>query len=206
MMKIHHIEGRRSERVAWLMEELGQPYELVFKRGEVRGSFMDLAKQHAMHMAPTVEDDGIKLVESGAILDYILRKHGAGGLVPPVSSPDYQRYVEYMHFAEGSAMPRISPALQSLMAGKPMRERDKDQYENLMAFIEGEIASRPYFAGESFTPADIMMEFPLKLVPRLGDGLKPYPHVAAWLKRVHARPAYQRMIAKALPDGVVPAA
>jgi glutathione S-transferase len=206
VIKIHHIEGRRSERIAWALEELGQPYELVFREGDVQGSFADLSKAHPMHMAPIVEDGDLRLIESGAILDYIIRTYGPGGLAPPLSSPDYQTYSTFMHFAEGSAMPRISPLLMALMRGKPMPEgRGAQQLKDTLAFLESELAARPYFAGEQFSAADIMMEFPLKLIPRIGEGLKEYPRLQAYLERLYERPAYKRMIAKALPSGRVPA-
>jgi glutathione S-transferase len=206
VIKIHHIEGRRSERVAWLLEELGQPYELVFKEGEVRASFTDLVKVHPMHMAPTVEDGDLKLIESGAILEYFLRKFGAGGLVPAESSPDYQRYLTYMHFAEGSAMPRLQPHLIAAMTGKPPREgREAQQLKDMLGFLESELTERSYFAGDQFSAADIMMAFPVNLIGRIGEGLKDYPHIKAYLDRIQARPAYKRMMAKALPSGRVPA-
>ena len=202
MIKIHHIEGRRSERVAWLLEELAQPYELVFKSGDVLGSFADLVAQHPMHMAPTVEDDGQVLIESGAIIDYLLRRYGNGRLAPAADAPDYQRYVQYLHFAEGSCMPRIAPHFIAMLRGRPQPEgRDRDQLRDMMGFLDAELAARPYFAGEAFSAADIMMEFPLKLVVRLPDGLDGYPSVRAHLDRIYARPAYQRMIARALPNG-----
>jgi glutathione S-transferase len=205
MIKIHHIEGRRSERIAWVLEELEQPYEVVFRGGDVAGSFADLAKQHPMHMAPTIEDDGATLIESGAIVDYLLRRYGEGRLAPAMTSPDYQRYVQYIHFAEGSAMPRVVPHVIAMMRGKsPPEGRDRDQLLNLMRYLDAELAERPYFAGDAFSAADIMMEFPLKLVARLPDGLNASPHVRAHLDRIYARPAYKRMIAAALPNGPPP--
>ena len=202
MIRIHHIEGRRSERIAWLLEELDQPYELVFKSGDVLGSFADLAAHHPMHMAPIVEHDGVTMIESGAIIDYILRRYGDGRLAPQADAPDYQRYVQYLHFAEGSAMPRIAPHFIAMLRGKPPREgRDRDQLRDMMTFLDAELAARPYFAGAAFSAADIMMEFPLKLVVRLPEGLKANPHVRAHLDRIYVRAAYQRMIARALPNG-----
>ncbi|MBV9512183.1 MAG: glutathione S-transferase family protein [Caulobacteraceae bacterium] len=203
MIKIHHIEGRRSERVAWLLDELGVPYELVYRSGDVRGSHADLSTHHPMHMAPTVEDDGETLIESGAIIDFMLRKYGPAALAPNSESPDYQRYVTYMHFAEGSAMPRILDALWPIMNKREPSAWSLAQYRNMMEFLDAELAARPYFAGDAFSAADIMMEFPLKLIPRLGGPPRPYPHIAAFLDRVYARPPYQRMIARALPNGLL---
>src|SRR5262245_41781804 len=108
-IRIYHIEGRRSFRVVWMCEELGLPYELMFKQGEVFGSMTELRKVNpSMPLAPSVEIDGELLVESGAILEVLAARHAPGVLIPAVDSPDYVRHELWMHFAEGSAMARFA--------------------------------------------------------------------------------------------------
>ncbi len=122
---VHHIEGRRSERIAWLCEELGLPYELKFVSGDVSGSLSALAKAHVMRMAPILEDGPVKMVESGAILEYILVRYGGGRLRPPPDSPEMADYLQWMHFAEGSGMFRamVERLARQLAGDKPPPRR-----------------------------------------------------------------------------------
>jgi glutathione S-transferase len=203
---IYHAEGRRSERVVWLCEELGLPYELKFRRGDVAGSFADiLAVNPGMRVAPTVFYNGELLVESGAILELLLDRHGAGRLVPNVASPDYPTHLKFMHYAEGTlasdavADYRVARATD----GKAPRGAETDG-QRAMRFAEDHLAKHPYFGGSVFTSADIMMVFPISYALRMNvaDPAK-YPNIAAWQTKVEARPAFQRMLAKARPDGRV---
>lgn len=203
---IYHAEGRRSERVAWLCEELGLPYELKFRRGDVAGSFADIqAVNPGMRVAPTVFYDGELLVESGAILEFILDRNGGGRLVPAVDSPDYATHLRFMHFAEGTlasdavADYRVARATD----GKAPRGAETDG-QRAMRFADDHLAKHPWFGGSEFTAADIMMAFPISYAIRMNvaDPAK-YPHIAAWQQKVEARPAFQRMLAKARPDGRV---
>ena len=117
MIKIHHIEARRSERVAWLLEELGVLYELSFKPGDVMGSLTMMKEVHPRAVAPTIEDGEDVLIESGAILETLMNRYGDGGLRPPVAAPEHARYLEWLHFAEGSFMPRLMvEAVQNRLA------------------------------------------------------------------------------------------
>ena len=204
---IYHAEGRRSERVVWLCEELGIPYELKFRRGDVAGSFEDIfAVNPGMRVAPTVFYDGELLVESGAILQFILDRNGGGRLVPPVISPDYASHLRFMHYAEGTlasdvvADYRVARATDGLA---PRGEKETDG-QRAMRFAEDYLAKHPWFGGSQFTAADIMMVFPISYAIRMNvaDPAK-YPNIAAWQTKVEARPAFQRMLAKARPDGRV---
>ena len=204
---IYHAEGRRSERVVWLCEELGIPYELKFRRGDVAGSFEDIfAVNPGMRVAPTVFYNGELLVESGAILQFILDRNGGGRLVPPVNSPDYASHLRFMHYAEGTlasdvvADYRVARATDGLA---PRGEKETDG-QRAMRFAEDYLAKHPWFGGSQFTAADIMMVFPISYAIRMNvaDPAK-YPNIAAWQQKVEARPAFVRMLAIARPDGRV---
>jgi glutathione S-transferase len=204
---IYHAEGRRSERVVWLCEELGLPYELKFRRGDVAGSFADiLAVNPGMRVAPTVFYNVELLVESGAILEFLMDRHGGGRLVPDVNSPDYATHLRFMHYAEGTlasdavADYRVARATD----GKAPRGATETDGQRAMRFAEDHLAKHPYFGGSDFTAADIMMVFPISYAIRMNvaDPAK-YPNIAAWQAKVEARPAFQRMLAKARPDGRV---
>jgi glutathione S-transferase len=204
---IYHAEGRRSERVVWLCEELGLPYELKYRRGDVAGSFADiLAVNPGMRVAPTVFYNGELLVESGAILEFLMDRHGGGRLVPDVNSPDYATHLRFMHYAEGTlasdavADYRVARATD----GKAPRGATETDGQRAMRFAEDHLAKHPYFGGSDFTAADIMMVFPISYAIRMNvaDPAK-YPNIAAWQAKVEARPAFQRMLAKARPDGRV---
>lgn len=216
----YRIEGRRSERVAWLCEELGLPYELKFVSGDVSGSLRALAKAHVMRMAPILEDGPVKMVESGAILEYILVRYGGGRLRPPPDSPEMADYLQWMHFAEGSGMFRamMERLARQLAGDKPPPDVAflyVGSSKRVLDFAEAALASRPYFAGTNFSAADIMMHFPLRLAPLAlqavtavtplfhddRTGLAHYPNVDAFLDRMAARPAFQRAMAVTLPNG-----
>jgi len=204
---IYHAEGRRSERVVWLCEELGLPYELKFRRGDVAGSFEDIfAVNPGMRVAPTVFYNDELLVESGAILELILNRDGDGRLVPPVDSPDYGMHLKFMHFAEGTlasdviADYRVARATDGFA---PRGEKETDG-QRAMRFADDHLAKHPWFGGSEFTAADIMMVFPISYAIRMNvaDPAK-YPHITAWQLKVESRPAFARMLAVARPDGRV---
>lgn len=204
---IYHAEGRRSERVVWLCEELGLPYELKFRRGDVAGSFEDIfAVNPGMRVAPTVFYNDELLVESGAILEVILDRNGGGRLVPPVNSSDYGLHLKFMHFAEGTLASDVIADYRVARAtdGKAPRGEKETDGQRAMRFAEDHLAKYPWFGGSEFTAADIMMVFPISYAIRMNvaDPAK-YPRIAAWQQKVEARPAFQRMLAIARPDGRV---
>ena len=203
MLTIHHIEGRRSERIAWLMEELGLPYKLEFKLDDVPGSLVALESVHQMRMAPIVVDGELTLIESGAILEYILAKYGAGRLAPDRSAPHYWRYLQFMHFAEGSATPRIMPHwIAKILGTEPdLLTVGLGGFPRVMKYLEHELNDRQYLAGREFTAADIMMHFPLKLAKRLLNDLGDYPNVDAYFTRITERPAFKAAMAATMPHG-----
>jgi glutathione S-transferase len=207
MLKIYHIEARRSERVVWLMEELGLPYELLFAPGDIMASAAAIKAIHPIGAAPTIQDGDLKLCESGAILEYVIARHGGGRLGVRSDQAEYPAYVQWMHFAEGTAMDRIlgEMALKPLLEGAPPNASPLavlyvGRSRQLLEFFELSLQDRPYFAGETFTAADIMMHLPVK-VTALRQVAEAFPKVGAWLKRVEGRDAFNRMLARALPNG-----
>jgi glutathione S-transferase len=205
---IYHIEGRRCERVAWLMEELALPYDLVFKAGDLAGSMALVRAAHPMAMAPVVEIDGTVMVESGAILEYVVTKYADGRLWVPVTSEDYANHLMFMHYAEGAAAPRITQdyILRTIESDalSPLAKAQVGRSQRVLEMAEAHLARHRYFGGRSFTTADIMMQFPLRLTKTWGVDWSLYPHIGPWFEAVEARPAFQAMMARAQPNGPPP--
>jgi glutathione S-transferase len=207
-LTIYHIEGRRSERIVWLCEELGLPYKLEYKRGDIAASMKAIHDvSPLMPVAPTVRIGDQVMVESGAIIELILARAGNGRLQPAVNSPDYPYYLQWMHFAEGSFAARaIGDYRVALIQGKPKTPTGGYKLvdtEAVLAFMEDFLSKHPYFGGSAFSAADIMMLFPTDFTEGLNVAdLSPYPHIIAWRSAVQGRPAYKKMLAVARPDGV----
>lgn len=202
---IYHLEGRRSERIVWLMEELGLPYNLVFTQGDLRASMDAIRKlSPIVPMAPTVQYGDQVLVESGAIIELILNRHAPGKLAPPIDSRDYPTYLRFMHFAEGSLADRLFSDYRAWRTNPPKARSPLVDSEAVVQFCEDQLTRQPWFGGEAFSGADIMQMFPLNVATALNlvDAAQ-FPKVAEWKTRIEARPAYRRMKAKALPKGMV---
>jgi glutathione S-transferase len=202
---IYHLEGRRSERIVWLMEELGLPYTLEFKRGDLAGSMALIrAVNPGMPVAPTVKVGDQVLTESGAIIETIINRYAPGKLTPPMDSPDYPNHLIWMHHAEGSLASRVI-ADYRVWQIKPPTERSRlVDSEAEVQFAEDYLAKHPWFGGSEFSAADIMMVFPLNFAMQLNIVDKTqFPRINAWKAKIEARPAYQAMLAKARPDGMV---
>ncbi len=207
---IYHVEGRRSQRIIWLCEEIGAPYEVIFKRGDILGS-LDMIRTVSplMTVAPTVVFRGKTMVESGAIIEYLMSQFPGGAkLAPPKSSPDYADYLMWLHFAEGSAMPRLSvrpsatPAVpRTLPNGRVLKFVETS---DVVKFIDDYIAAHPYFGGHTFSGADIMMDFLPNIIRLNKFDPKDFSHLLTWQQKIQARPAYQRALKVGLPDGVPP--
>ncbi len=202
---IYHLEGRRSERIVWLMEELEMSYNLEFVRGDLGAS---MAKIRAINpdvpMAPTVTIGDEILVESGAIIEVILNRYAPDKLRPALESPDYAKHLMWLHYAEGSLAARLFSDYRAWRTNPPeVRSRMVDS-EATVQHAENYLAKKAWFGGDDFSAADIMMMFPLNVATSLNivDEAQ-FPHVAAWKKKAEARPAYQRMLAKARPDGLI---
>lgn len=202
---IYHLEGRRSERVVWLMEELELPYELKFVRGDL-GASMQMVRDlgHGMPMVPTVTYGDQILVESGAIIDVILTRHAPDQLSPALDSPYYPHYVKWMHYAEGSLSARLFSDYRAWRTNPPTERSPLVDSENVVQYAEDYLGENPWFGGPEFSAADIMMTFPLNVATGLNlVDAEQFPNVAEWKTRIEARPAYQRMLAKARPDGMI---
>jgi glutathione S-transferase len=202
---IYHLEGRRSERIVWLMEELQLPYKLEFKRGDLAGSMAAIrALSPTVPMAPTVKYGDQIIVESGAIIETILDRHAPGRLRPALESPDYPYYVMWMHYAEGSLAARLFSDYRAWRTQPPQQRSPLVDSEAVVQFAEEYLAKHPWFGGAEFSAADIMMKFPLDVATKLNIvDTAQFPNVAAWKTKIEARPAYQQMLAKARPDGLI---
>jgi glutathione S-transferase len=205
VITIYHLSTSRSERIVWLMEELGLPYQLeVFEREASGAAPPPMRALHPLGKAPVIRDGDVVLAESGAIVDYIVHRHGGGRLAVAPREPSYARYLYWLHFAEGSLMTLmlIALVLSRVPEAKesPVRARSLDRMGQMLAFVDASLAGAPYFAGETFTAADVMMVFPFTTLRRFLDyDLAPYANIAAYLARIEARPAYVKAMALAGP-------
>jgi glutathione S-transferase len=202
---IYHLEGRRSERIVWLMEELNLPYTLVFKRGDLAGSMAEIRKVNpGMPVAPTVTVGDQVMTESGAIIETIINRYAPGKLTPPMASADYANHMIWMHHAEGSLASRAIADYRVWQIQPPTARSRLVDSEAEVQFAEDYLAKHPWFGGAEFSAADIMMVFPLNFAMQLNIVNKDkFPKINAWKAKIEARPAYQRMLAKARPDGMV---
>jgi glutathione S-transferase len=201
---VHHLENSRSQRVLWLLEELGLPYEV--KRYERNKATMlappELRRVHPLGKSPVIEHGGHTLIETGAIIDYLVAL-GDGAFGPPADPGQALRYTRFLHYAEGSLMP---PLLLKLVLGrvplfgKRAQKRIQPMIGVHLDWLESELGKREWFAGPAITAADIMMSFPLEAArSRAGLDTERHPRLAAWLERIHARPAYQAALARGGP-------
>ena len=202
---IYHLEGRRSERAVWLFEEMGWPYKLVFKPGDLAGSMANIrAISPIVPMAPTVQYGDQVLVESGAIIETLINRHAPGALQPALNSPDYPFHMIFMHYAEGSLASRLFSDYRAWQIQPPTARSPLVDSEAVVQYADEHLGKHPWFGGGAFSTADIMMKFPLDVATNLNlVEVSQFPNMAAWKKKIEARPAYMRMRAKALPNGMV---
>ncbi len=213
MITVHHLNNSRSQRILWLLEELGVPYEV--RRYERDAKTMlappELRAVHPLGKSPVITEGDRTVAETGAIVEYILDEYGQGRLIPPAGTEERRRYTYWLHFAEGSAMP---PLVMTLLFGEIPKRAPffirpvakmigatvtssflKPNIEAQQALMETELARGGWFAGGTFTAADIMMSFPVEAA-RSRIGLGGHTRLEAWLARIHARPAYQTALKK----------
>lgn len=198
MIELHHLHASRSRRITWLLEELGLEYKLVqYERDPVTHlAPPELARIHPLGKAPVLCDDGQVLIESGAIVDYLVRKYGQGRYAPAPETADYNRYVQLLHYAEGSAM---LPLMLKLYTGRlgeaaaPLQPRIESELKNHLGYLDRELAGREYFVGSALTGADVQLSFVAQMGLRFA-GRDAYPNLTAFVDRIEARPAYKKAI------------
>jgi glutathione S-transferase len=200
MLVLHHLNDSRSQRIVWLLEELGTPFEMKrYQRdAKTRLAPPELAAVHPLGKSPVIVDGGIRIAESAAIVDYVIRTYGKGAMMPPTGSADYEAYSEWLHYSEGSAMlPLMLNLYVSRLkeAGAALHPRIDSEIANHLGYVDGALKGRAFFIGNSLTGADIQMSFVGEMA-KVFNKLGPYPSLGAWLTRMHARPAFQRSIEK----------
>jgi glutathione S-transferase len=217
MITVHHLNNSRSQRVLWLLEELGLPYEIKrYERDRSGLAPKSLQEVHPLGKSPVISDDGAVLAESGAILEYLVDRHGQGRFAPAVGTPQRLRYSYWMHYAEGSAMP---PLLMKLIfdrvengpmpffvkpiakgiAAKVKAAFINPQLTRHLDYMEASLTDNPWFAGPEISAADIQMSFPIEAAQARAGLDASRPRLMDFLQRIHARPAYQRALERGGP-------
>jgi glutathione S-transferase len=198
---LHHLNNSRSQRILWLLEELELDYDIVIyeRDPKTRRAPESLKAVHPLGKSPVITDGAIVVAESGAIIEYLTRKHGDGRLaVTSPASPDFADYLHWLHYAEGSAVtPMLFELYLRLIGGgsEMLRSMINTQITQQLQYIDGRLAKREYFVGNRFTAADIQMTFVLELAQASGS-LRGYPRMEDYLRRMHARAAYRRSVEK----------
>jgi glutathione S-transferase len=195
MIVVHHLNDSRSQRILWLLEELGPPYEIKrYQRdAKTRLAPPELKAVSPLGKSPVITDGDRRVIESGAIIDYLIRRHGGGRLQPDPGSEAYDEYVQWLHYAEGSAMlPLMLHLYVSRLggAGAPLVPRIESELANHLGYIDASLQGRGYLVGDGLTGADIQMSFVAELAGMFGKRTA-YPNMEAWILRLHGRSAYK---------------
>ena len=219
MLTVHHLNNSRSQRILWLLEELALPYEIVRYQRDSKTMLAppELRRVHPLGKSPVVtSDDGLTLAESGAIIETVVERYGQGQLAPVAGTPEALRYRYWLHYAEGSAMPPlllklvfdkientpmpffVKPIAKAI-SGKAKSGFITPQITTHLDFMEAELGKSLWFAGDTFTGADIQMSFPVEAAQSRGGLNASRPKLMAYLERIHARPAYQRALERGGP-------
>jgi glutathione S-transferase len=201
MIVVHHLNDSRSQRVLWLLEELGVPYEIrAYQRDtKTRLAPPELQAVHPLGKSPVLEDGGQKIIESGAIVDYLIRHHGGSHLEPARDTAEFETYNQWLHYAEGSAM---LPLLLKLYVGRlgdasaPLAPRINSELDNHLGYVDRALQGRDWLLGDTFSGADIQMSF----VGEAARDLRTrFPNIDAWVRRFQHRPAYRRALERGGP-------
>ncbi|MEH2194664.1 MAG: glutathione S-transferase [Nostoc sp.] len=200
MIIVHHLNNSRSQRVLWLLEELGVDYEIKFYERDQKTMLApaSLREVHPLGKSPVITDGEDTVAESGAIIEYIVNRYGNGRLIPPSGTPERLRYTYWLHYAEGSAMP---PLVMNLVFSN-FGIGDSSVKDAFIApqiklhfdYIEAELGKSTWFVGEEFTAADIQMSFPLEIVSTQAELISSRPQIKQFIDSIHARPAYERAL------------
>ncbi len=215
MITVHHLNNSRSQRILWLLEELELPYEIKRYQRDPKTMLAPAALRqvHPLGKSPVVTDGALTLAESGAIVEYLVDRYGAGRLAPAPGTPERLRYTYWLHYAEGSAMPPLllklvldtiekSPMpffarpIAKAISGKAKGSFIGPQIKLHLDYLEGELGKNAWFAGSQFSGADIQMSFPLEAAAARAGLDASRPRLMDFLARIHARPAYQRALEK----------
>lgn len=215
MIIVHHLNNSRSQRILWLLEELGVEYEIRQYQRDPKTMLAppELKAVHPLGKSPVITDGATVVAESGAIVEYLVERYGNGRMVPPAGTPEKLKYTFFLHFAEGSAMPpllmklvfdRIENGPMPFFArpiARTIARKVKDTFvnpniRNQLDYLEAELAQREWFAGGDLSAADIQMSFPLEAAASRGGLDARYPKLTGFLQRIHARPAYARALAR----------
>ncbi|MDO9357517.1 MAG: glutathione S-transferase [Polaromonas sp.] len=213
MITVHHLNHSRSQRVLWLLEELGVPYEITRYERDRKTMLApaSLRKVHPLGKSPVITDGDLTIAESGAIVDYLINRYGEGRLAPAPGTPERLRYTYWLHYAEGSAMsplllklvfdkietapmPFFVKPIAKAISGKAKKGFIDPQIKQHLDYLEGELAKSAWFAGDEFSGADIQLSFPIEAAAARGGLDASRPRLMKYLERVHARPAYKRAI------------
>ncbi len=201
MIIVHHLNDSRSQRILWLLEELQLGYEIrrYQRDAKTRLAPPELTAVHPLGKSPVIEDGGRTVIESGAIVDYLLRHHGGGRLRPEPSSADFEVYQQWLHYAEGSAMLPLMLKLYVSRLGEaaaPLEPRIASELANHLGYLEQALQGKDWLLGDQLSGADIQMSF----VGEAARGLRAgYPAIDAWVRRFQARPAYRRALERGGP-------
>jgi glutathione S-transferase len=202
MITVHHLNDSRSQRILWLLEELGLPYEIKhYQRLPTRLAPPELAAIHPLGKSPVITDGRKTVFESGAIIDYVIRRHAGGRLQPDPATPAYDDYQMWMHYAEGSAMlPLMLNLYVSRLGegGAPLHPRIESEIANHLGYLDAHLKGRDFLVGDSLTGADIQMSFIGEIAQAYGKRAA-FPNLDVWVKRLHERPAWKKALDKGGP-------
>jgi glutathione S-transferase len=218
VIKVHHLNDSRSQRVLWLLDELDLPYAIERYRRDPATMLAppELRKVHPLGKSPVIVDGDTTVAESGAIVEYLVERYGGGRLAPASGTPERLRYSYWLHFAEGSAMPPLllklifarlpktpmpffARPVARAIAAKVLAGFVDPNLQRQLDFMEAELARSSWFAGEEFSAADIQMSFPLEAAASRAGLDASRPRLFAFLERIHARPAYRRALERGGP-------
>ena len=201
MITVHHLNDSRSQRVLWLLEELGVPYEIRHyqRNATTRLAPPELLAVHPLGKSPVIEENGLTVHESGAIVDDLIRHHGGGRLQPAPGTRDYEVYNQWLHYGEGSAMLPLMLRLYTSRLGEaaaPLQPRIASELANHLGYVDRSLQGRDWLVGDDLTGADIQMSF---VGEAARDLRTQYPAMDAWVRRCQSRPAYQRALERGGP-------
>ncbi len=218
MITVHHLENSRSQRVLWLLEELEIPYEIQHYKRDRKTNLAppELKSVHPVGKSPVITDGDVTVAETGAIIEYVLERHGKGRLVPPAGTPERLRYTYWLHAAEGSIMPLLVMKLiftqttrkpvpffirpiTKAVANEVGKAYIDPSLKAMLDYAESELSRSEWFAGDEFSAADVQMSFPVEGAAVRADLSEDYPRMQAFLDRIHARPAWKKALERGGP-------